>query len=158
MAGHQSEADLADERMSGGCACGKVRFHVRIDSDDAYLCHCRMCQRATGSVSVAFKNVLQADVHWQAEPDWYDSSPIGKRPYCASCGTSLGYMFKEGSDKMDLTVASFDEPSRFKPKWHFGAESIQRHWLNTDGLPEHKTTDYDVLVEKWKQATGRVPE
>ena len=58
----------------------------------------------------------------------------------------------------DITVASFDEPSRFVPKWHFGAESIHRNWLNTEGLPEHKTSDYDVLVEKWKKATGKVPD
>ena len=146
------------EKMTGGCACGKVRFTATIHDDDAYLCHCRMCQRATGSVSIAFKNVKQADVEWQGEPDWYDSSPIGERPFCKACGTSIGYRFKEGSDKMDLTVAAFDDPSRFKPQWHFGAESIQRHWLNTEGLPEHKTSDYDVLVEKWVKATGKMPD
>ena len=131
---------------------------MAIENDDAYLCHCRMCQRAIGAVSAAFKNVKQADVNWQGEPDWYDSSPIALRPYCRECGTSLGFKFKEGSENMDLTVASFDEPARFTPKWHFGAESIQRPWLNTDGLPEHKSTDYDVLVEKWKEATGKVPD
>ena len=148
---------MADQ-MTGGCACGRVRYSVAIENDDAYLCHCRMCQRAIGAVSAAFKNVKQADVNWQGEPDRYDSSPIALRPYCRECGTSLGFKFKEGSENMDLTVASFDEPARFTPKWHFGAESIQRPWLNTDGLPEHKSTDYDVLVEKWKEATGKVPD
>jgi len=149
---------MAGERMEGGCACGRVRFAVPIDNDEAYLCHCRMCQRATGSVSIAFKQVKQADVTWQAGPDWYESSPIATRPYCRECGTSLGFMFKEGSDKMDLTVAAFDDPSRFKPKWHFGAESAQRPWLNTEGLPEHKTSDYQLLVDKWIEATGKVPD
>ena len=146
------------ETMTGGCACGKVRFTATIHDDEAYLCHCRMCQRATGSISIAFKNVKQADVNWEGGPDWFDSSPIGERPFCRDCGTSLGFRFKEGSDKMDLTVAAFDDPSRFKPKWHFGSESIHRAWLNTDGLPEHKTSDYDVLVNKWIEATGKVPE
>ena len=146
------------EKMSGGCACGKVRFTATVHDDDAYLCHCRMCQRATGSVSIAFKNVMQADVDWQGEPDWFDSSPIAQRPYCRDCGTSLGFRFKEGSDKMDLTVAAFDDPSRFTPRHHFGAESIHRRWLNTEGLPEHKTSDYDVLVNKWVEATGKVPD
>jgi hypothetical protein len=152
------EGGLADDRMTGGCACGNVRFRARIDNDDAYLCHCRMCQRSTGSVSIAFKQVKQADVSWLGEPDWYQGSPIAHRPFCPRCGTSLGFAFLEDSDKMDLTVASFDDPSRFKPKWHFGAESMHRAWLNTEGLPEHKTTDYDLLVEKWKQATGKVPD
>ena len=145
------------DQMTGGCACGRVRYTATIHDDDAYLCHCRMCQRASGAVSLAFKNVKQAQVAWEQEPDWYDSSPIAVRPYCRECGTSLGFKFKEGSDKMDLTVASFDDPSRFRPKWHFGAESIQRPWLNTEGMPEHKTSDYDVLVNKWVEATGEFP-
>ena len=79
------------------------------------------------------------------------------RPFCAACGTSLGFQFKEGSDKMDLTVASFDDPSRFMPKQHFGAESIHRAWLNTEGLPEQRTDDYQKLVDKWVDATGSFP-
>ena len=145
------------EQMTGGCACGKVRFTAVIADDEAYLCHCRMCQRATGSVSIAFKNVKAGDVAWDAEPDWYDSSPIAARPYCAKCGTSLGFKFKADSDTMDLTVASFDDPSRFVPKHHFGAESIHRAWLNTAGLPEMRTQDYPKLVGKWVDATGKFP-
>ena len=73
------------EQMTGGCACERVRYSVSIDNHDAYLCHCRMCQRATGSVSIAFKGVKQADVNWEREPDWYGSSPIAQRPYCGEC-------------------------------------------------------------------------
>jgi len=146
------------EQMTGGCACGRVRFKATIEDGDAYLCHCRMCQRATGSLSVAFKNLNQADVEWDGEPDWYDSSPIARRPFCAHCGTSLGFVYREGSDKMDLTVASFDDPSRFVPKHHFGAESLHRAWLNTDGLPEYRSDSYAPLVERWEKAAGKMPE
>jgi hypothetical protein len=116
-----------------------------------------MCQRSTGSVSIAFKNVKQAEVQWDGEPDWYDSSAIATRPYCGECGSSLGFAFKEGSENMDLTVASFDDPSRFKPKHHFGAESMHRAWINTEGLPEIRTQDYQKLVDKWVEATGEFP-
>jgi hypothetical protein len=145
------------EQMCGGCGCGRVRYTAEVRDDEAYLCHCRMCQRATGSVSIAFKNVKQADVQWDAEPDWYDSSPIATRPYCSKCGTSLGFQFKEGGENLDLTVASFDDPSRFKPHHHFGAESMHRAWLNTEGLPEQRTEDYQKLVDKWVDATGKFP-
>lgn len=145
------------EQMTGGCACGRVRYRAAIDSDEAYLCHCRMCQRATGSVSIAFKNVKQSDVKWDNEPDWYESSPIARRPYCGKCGTSLGFQFRKGSRNMDLTVASFDDPSRFVPKHHFGVESMHRTWLDTGGLEEKRTEDYQPLVEKWIEATGKFP-
>ena len=148
---------MADQ-MSGGCACGRIRFTARIENDEAYLCHCRMCQRATGSISIAFKNVKQADVDWAHEPDWYESSPIAKRPYCRDCGTSLGFQFREGSENMDLAIASFDDPSRFRPKHHFGAESMQREWINTEGLPEYRTDEYQALVDRWVAATGSMPD
>jgi hypothetical protein len=144
--------------MTGGCACGRIRFAARIDSNDAYLCHCRMCQRATGSISIAFVNVKQVDVEWDHEPDWYESSAIAKRPYCRECGTSLGFQFREGSENMDLTVAAFDDPSRFQPRHHFGAESMHRAWINTEDLPEKRTNDYQPLVDRWIEATGKVPE
>lgn len=144
-------------QKTGGCTCGHVRYRVTVQDDDAYLCHCRMCQRATGSVSIAYKNVKQSELSWEREPEWYDSSPIATRPFCAKCGTSLGFRFKDGSDKMDLTVASFDDPSSFVPKHHFGAESMHRAWLNTEGLPEVRTRDYDKLVQKWVDATGKFP-
>ena len=145
------------ERISGGCACGRIRYSASVAPDEAYLCHCRMCQRATGSVSIAFKNVKQADVEWDHDPDWFESSAIARRPYCRECGTSLGFQFKQGSGNMDLTVASFDDPARFVPKHHFGAESMHRAWLNTDGLPEKRTEDYQALVDKWVDATGSFP-
>ena len=150
-------ADAAEEQMDGGCACGRVRFTARVAGDDAYLCHCRMCQRATGSVSIAFKNIKQVDLTWNSGPDWYDSSAIARRPFCSACGTSLGFQFKDDSENLDVTVAAFDDPSRFKPKHHFGAESIHRAWLNTDGLPEQRTDTYPKLVDKWVEATGSFP-
>ena len=145
------------EAMTGGCACGRVRYSAVIENDDAYLCHCRMCQRATGSLSIALKGVKRADVAWQSEPDWFDSSPIARRPYCRECGTSLGFQFKDDGANMDLSVASFDEASRFKPTHHFGAESIHRAWLDTGGLPETRTDQYPKLVDKWVEATGKFP-
>ena len=145
------------DTMSGGCACGRVRFNASIDDDDAYLCHCRMCQRSSGAISLAFKNLRKAAVSWQSEPDWYQSSPIASRPYCRECGTSLGFAYPDSAN-MDLTVASFDEPGRFRPKFHFGIEGAHRAWLNTEGLPEHRVEENEKTVERWIKATGKMPD
>jgi hypothetical protein len=145
------------EAMTGGCACKRVRYSVRIENDDAYLCHCRMCQRAIGTVSIAFKNVKKADVTWEAEPDWYQSSPIARRPYCRECGTSLGFEFPDSAN-IDLTVGSFDDPSRFVPRHHFGAESLHRPWLNTEGLPEYRVDEYEPVVKRWMDKVGKLPD
>jgi len=143
---------MSSDKMTGGCACGRIRFEAAVDSDEAYLCHCRMCQRASGNVSLAMKNVDQSDVRWSHEPDWYDSSAIAQRPFCSACGTSLGFRYKHGTDKMDLTVGAFDDPSRFKPASHFGAESIHEAWLDTSALPRTRSDEYPKLVQRWREA------
>ena len=144
--------------VQGGCMCGKVRYTVRIDNDDAYLCHCRMCQRSSGNVSLAMKNVKRADVRWDGEPDYYQSSVIARRGFCSVCGTSLTFEYLEGSDKMDLIVGTFDDPSRFVPTSHFGTESIHRRWLNTEGLPEQRSDEYQPLVDRWTKTVGKLPD
>lgn len=148
---------MTTARKSGGCQCGRVRYTVAVDPAEAYLCHCRMCQRATGGVAAAFVSVQQADVAWSGEPDWYASSPIAERPFCARCGTPLGFRFKEGSSKMDLTVGSFDDPSDFVPKHHFGVESLHEAWLDTRALPRMRSDEYDVLVQKWRAGGAEPP-
>lgn len=143
--------------MTGGCACGRIRFTAQVDSHDAYLCHCRMCQRATGSISIAFKGIDKAAVRWEREPDYYISSPIARRPYCAECGTSLGFEFPD-SETMDLTVASFDDPSQFRPAHHYAAESMHEAWLDTSHLKRIRTEDNPNVVSRWLNATGKMPD
>ena len=143
--------------LTGGCACGRIRFTAEIPDFSAYLCHCRMCQRASGNVSLALYTLPQAKVRWEHEPDWYDSSTIAERPFCSRCGTSLGFRYREGTDKMDLTVAAFDDPSSFNPAHHFGTESMHRAWLDTEGLPEMRSEDYAPLVERWEEAEKETP-
>lgn len=143
--------------MTGGCICGRVRFAAEIDGDDAYLCHCRMCQRSSGNVSLAMKNVPKAAIRWEREPDYYRSSPIARRGFCSACGTSLTFEYLEDTDKMDLIVGAFDDPSRFRPTSHFGAESMHRAWIDTSGLPETRSDGYERLNQRWIEAVGHVP-
>ena len=56
---------------------------------------------------------------------------------------------------MDLTVAAFDDPARFKPTSHFGAESMHRQWINTEGLPENRTDQHKGLVDRWMRRRAR---
>lgn len=138
--------------------CGRVRFAARVADDAAYLCHCRMCQKATGSVSIAFRKAKQDEVEWiGSPPDLFRSSAIARRGYCACCGTSISFVYDD-SDAMDLTVASFDAPDYFQPHHHFGAESIHRQWIDTSALPEYRTLDHEPTVQRWIKTIGKLPD
>lgn len=145
------------ETVTGGCACGRVHYQVQIDDRDAYLCHCRMCQRASGAVSLALKSVMTEGLEWMGEPDWYKSSPIAERPYCAHCGTSLGFRYIDKPQEMDLTVGSFDDPFMFHPVGHYCTESMHREWIDTSGLPEKRIDEIPSIVDRWTRLTGRFP-
>lgn len=151
------EMTTVADTMTGGCQCGRIRYEARIDGDAAYLCHCRMCQRATGGVSIAFRNIARRDVTWTTrEPDRYRSSPFAQRGFCSGCGTPLTYEADDHAG-LDLTVGSFDDPFRFRPVSHSGVESWHERWLDTRGLPAERTDQNDRITRKWIETLGHVP-
>lgn len=143
--------------QEGGCQCGRIRYEATYDPENAYLCHCRMCQRATGGVSIAFLNLAKENLHWKTEPEWFASSSFAKRPFCKECGTPLGFAFDEGRN-MDIAVGTLDDPYGLEPQWHFGVERLHEAWIDTSHLPRKRADDDETLVARWKGSTGEMPE
>jgi hypothetical protein len=156
--GHGANPAGMARTMTGGCQCGSVRYSVDVADEDAYLCHCRMCQRATGGVFAALKQVPRAAVTWTTrEPDRRASSEIALRGFCADCGTPLTYE-GHGSDQLDLTVGSFDDAVRLQPIGHFGVESRHEGWRDTRDLPDKRTDELPNIVSKWMELRGKLPD
>ena len=155
-----SDAGLIEKtgiEKTGGCQCGHVRYRVRLANEEAYLCHCRMCQRATGGFAASFFNVPQTQLIWESEPDWYQSSAIARRPFCHACGTPLGFQYLEGPN-CDLTVGSLDDPQGMHPTSHFGIEHlIHEDWLDTHNLPKNRLDEYQPLLDRWAKAGIETP-
>ena len=131
---------ITGEMFTGGCQCGAVRYAF-MQKGDASLCHCRMCQRATGGLFAALVGTPKADLSWTCgAPTMFDSSSVAERGFCAQCGTPLTFAYKT-SPQICVTIGSLDHPERAPIEIHYGVES-RVPWLKlSDGLPQMETED-----------------
>lgn len=113
--------------ITGGCQCGAVRFRAaRVG--EASICHCRMCQKATGGFYGPYANV--SDLTWtRGQPKYFASSNLARRGFCAECGTPLSYEI-EGDDAA-LMIGALDDPALAAPTMQVNPADKQ---LFTDGL------------------------
>ncbi len=57
------------QRLSGGCQCGAVRYQVTGEVGHPHLCHCRMCQKASGNFFLPLIGAAKSDFEWtRGEP------------------------------------------------------------------------------------------
>jgi hypothetical protein len=121
---------------TGGCQCGRIRFRVTEPLGQSVICHCRMCQRATGNVFAPLVNVT--GVEFDGAPDRFASSDVADRGFCRDCGTPLFYEGHAGQG-LNLMVGALDDPDAAPPVLHCGVES-QVAWLHfSDGLSADET-------------------
>ena len=110
---------LAAKTLGGGCQCGAVRYAAE-GTDDAVLCHCRMCQRAMGGPFGWMVSTVGLTI--EGVPGWFRSSSAADRGFCPACGTPLFFRLV-GGDKAWVTGGSLDDPALAPPRSHYGTES-----------------------------------
>ncbi|HEV8678622.1 MAG TPA: GFA family protein [Stellaceae bacterium] len=126
-------------RLTGGCQCGAVRYAITGPPERVHLCHCRMCQKATGGPFAALAPVWRSDFAWtRGSPSAFVSSSLTHRDFCAACGTPLTFRYDDG-ETISVTLGSLDRPQDVPPVRHYGIEG-RIGWLDTiDGLPGETT-------------------
>jgi hypothetical protein len=70
------------------------------------------------------------------EPSVFESSPGVKRYFCGKCGSPVGYISENFTNKMHFYLAQLDDPTAFRPEGHsFLNEKLS--WLHSgDDLPD----------------------
>lgn len=100
----------------GGCLCGEVRFSVVGDPILLTLCHCRFCQRATGSSHLVEPIWREQNFSIiSGSPHTYDavSRGSGKRVtlyFCATCGTKTHQKMERFDGVVGVYGGSLDDP------------------------------------------------
>ncbi len=106
-------------QISGGCACGAIRYEANADPIVMVNCHCRDCQRFAGSGYAAIVVMPKAAVQLRGEPRFYrtvgDAGKAVDRGFCPTCGSPVVTKLERVPDLLGLTAASLDDPSQYKP-------------------------------------------
>lgn len=77
---------------SGGCLCGAVRYVAAEMPDHMHACHCSMCRRTSGSVSLSVVvPFAEMRIAGAEHVTTYPSSDWAARSFCARCGSGLWY-------------------------------------------------------------------
>ena len=122
---------------TGGCQCGAIRFRVEGDLGEASICHCRMCQKATGGFFGAYASAPLANVAWtRGEPGRYQSSNKVQRGFCAACGTPLTYEYA-AARHIGLAIGAFDRPAEIRPVEQLGPRDQVPYFAELAALPMH---------------------
>lgn len=122
--------------ISGGCLCGACRYEAAGEPIDVRVCHCHLCQKATGAPLYARVRMPGTAVTISGPVGWYPSSDIILRGFCPKCGTSLFSKRADGRT-ISLLMGSLDEPDRFAPSAHIWTSSKQAWLALGDDLPHY---------------------
>ncbi len=128
------------ESPAGGCACGAVRFLVNGPLGSAGWCHCRRCQRRTGSNASPQARVRGGDFvvirGQETICEWTPPSGGFVKAFCSVCGSHLYSRSPSDPARMAVRLGAFDDDPGVRPSYHQRIESAAA-WqpLPEDGLP-----------------------
>ncbi len=114
--------------ITGGCACGAIRYECNAKPIVMFNCQCRDCQRVSGGPYTAVVYVpAKAFKITKGSPHYYNtpSEAMGhnKRAFCPECGSRLfGGITEEGQG---ITASSLDDPRLFHPQFEIFVSDAQ---------------------------------
>ena len=105
------------EIKSGQCVCGSVSYTIVGEPKRVTICHCRWCQRRTGSafgLEVVFE-ASQITINDRAVSRFRHLSDESGRwldqHFCAKCGSNIGFTLEAVPGIRTIAAGTFDDPS-----------------------------------------------
>ena len=121
--------------LEGGCACGDIRYKLTNAPMIVHACHCRDCQKQTGSAFVLNLWIERKFVEPRGAAPVAFSVPAGSsgKPHdvyrCPHCGTALWSKYHAApGDTVLLRAGTLDDPSQITPDVHIFTRS-KLPWL-----------------------------
>ena len=128
------------ETLHGGCACSRLRYRLRSAPMFVHCCHCKDCQRQTGS-AFALNALMETDrvELLSGDPVPFPMPTDSGRPHrvfrCPDCGTAVWSEYGGVKALRFVRVGTLDEPSALPPDVHIYVRS-KLPWITLpDGVP-----------------------
>jgi hypothetical protein len=123
-------------QIVGGCLCGKVRYSADAEPAFVGVCHCRNCQKTTGSAFGIVVGVPQTALSVQGSlttfQDKGDSGKAMYRPFCPVCGSTIMDEAEAMPGVSMIQAGTLDDPSWVKPTMEIYCDSAQG-WVQLGG-------------------------
>lgn len=138
--------------FSGGCACRAIRYECTVGPLVSWTCHCRDCQRASGSAFCALLYVPKAALtSTGASKDYTVTVPSSRtvsRGFCTECGSPVFLTASVWPGIIGVWAGSLDDPSWYRPQAAIWTASAQP-WdtLNPAIRQFHRGPEEDFLNE-----------
>jgi len=132
------------KHLTGGCQCGAVRYRVTGEAEYPHLCHCRMCQKASGNFFLPLIGAAKTEFEWtRGEPAWFHSSGPVRRGFCRNCGTPLAFD-TVGDSHISFTHGSLDNVAAVTPVEQSGVEGRVPFYADLFSLTESRSNRDDL--------------
>ena len=106
--------------ITGGCLCGAIRYEAQGEPLFTVHCHCRDCQRASGTGHVPVMGMPKSLFRVIGETKSYavtgGSGLRAIRHFCPVCGSLLFGTAEAAPHAVTIYVGSLDDLSVFKPQ------------------------------------------
>jgi len=117
------------QKVTGGCLCGAVRYAVSGPFTGFYLCHCKQCQKLTGSAFASNISAHPQTIEWlegaQHVSAYQHPTREFSRAFCCLCGSALPFVNKSGTSLI-IPAGSLDEQPAIEPQANiFSAEEAR---------------------------------
>ncbi len=160
-------ANDQEPEVEGGCTCRAVRYRMRGRPLFVHCCHCRWCQRETGS-AFAVNAMIETDrvTLLAGEPEMVltpsNSGKGQKIARCPTCRIALWSHYGGAGDAIAFVrVGTLDDPDRHPPDIHIftaskqpwvtlpeGAPAVEEYYRAKDFWPEESLARRKALMER----------
>ena len=133
---------MPEEKLSGSCLCGSVRFEVTPPFTAFRYCHCSRCQKASGSAHAANAFLPLGQFKWlsgESAIKRFDL-PTAQRFavwFCSQCGTRVPHQLR-GREDMLVPAGALDQQPEQRPENSIFWGSRAKWYVSPGDMPRHE--------------------